>query len=159
MKMIIKKLLVVSILLAAANGLSGNISLFVNLNLLKTGAGDPVPTGSLFLLIADMNGDGFFGAEGASLGTGLGTISNQGLTFDGLGGDDLILGRANGEGPLNTPGVFSGTFNLPSPAAFDSNATADTWSALDPLAFVWIPTYDQNSSTLLGSTSYGIFEG
>ena len=104
---------------------------------LNNSGGTPLPTGTLVILVADTQNNGF------------GTLSTGSLTVGSLlNGDDQVLFRA--------------TINISDPqgsvqAALEGGTFSGNWNTGDALALIWLPGLTSDSNTFSNGQSYGLF--
>ncbi len=135
------KLALPALTLLAASQLNASVALTVWGGQLRNELGDPVADGSLAILVADVDGDGF------TFGSGL-----LGATFevnDLFGGDNLVLGvySTYTDGGLGA-GVFNGN------ADFDY---AGNFEQGDQLGLYWFPYITQPETGYTSLQAYGFF--
>lgn len=152
------------IVLMTSSALFGTVSFDLQLELLRDSGGNASPLSTLFLLIADTDGDGIDPLAGANIGSGLSSQLGSNVFFDGssggLGVDDRILWRSDlgqGSKPLD-PGVLGinitdGSFT---PLSTGTGSAGD-WEVGDRLWAVWLPELSIVSTTLVDGTSFGKF--
>ena len=104
---------------------------------LNNSGGTPLPTGTLVILVADTQNNGF------------GTLSTGSLTVGSLlNGDDQVLFRAT----INISDPQGSVQDILSNASFTGN-----WNAGDALALIWLPGLTSASNTFSNGQSYGLF--
>jgi hypothetical protein len=116
-----------------ARDCSAEIGFDLYANVLRTSAGNPMPTTGLVLLVC------------SSLDTNFSGPSTNGL----VSGDDVILGKWDLT-LNNNPGEFSGSTGPWTIGV--SNVTAG-----DPVALFWFPTLNISSTSVTNGTRYGMF--
>ena len=144
----LKKLLLLLTLSCSAGSLSvAGVAFQLEGEYLNTsaGAGNPAPTSSLVLLVADTAQDGFGLFEDGS-STSLGSLLNV---------DDKVVFAADLSGLL-TPGLlFAGTPPL-TLDSITSSTTPDVWSPDDPLGIAWFPSLSLSDTSLSNNSAYGL---